>query len=71
MWLWPAAVALIRPLAWELASAAGTALKRQKRKRINTPNPSIGDSDWEEAKVGMFVKEKKKRELIERKKLGQ
>ena len=34
LWLWyrPAAVALIRPLAWEPPYAAGTALKRQNKK---------------------------------------
>ena len=36
LWLWcrPAAIALIGPLAWELAYAAGTALKK-KSKNIN------------------------------------
>ena len=35
LWLWhrPAAVAPIRPLAWEPPYAAGVALKRQKKKR--------------------------------------
>ena len=34
LWLWCrlAAIALIRPLAWELPYAAGVALKRQKKK---------------------------------------
>ena len=34
LWLWhrTAAVALIRPLAWELPYAMGVALKRQKTK---------------------------------------
>ena len=31
-WLWLAAVALIRPLAWEFTYALGAALKRQKQK---------------------------------------
>ena len=33
LWLWcrPAAVALIRPLAWEPPYAAGVALKRQNK----------------------------------------
>ena len=33
LWLWrrPAAVALIRPLAWEHPYAAGAALKRKKK----------------------------------------
>ena len=35
LWLWLAAVALIQPLAWELPYAAGMALKRQKKKRID------------------------------------
>ena len=35
LWLWCrlAAVAPIRPLAWETPYAAGTALKRQKKKK--------------------------------------
>ena len=35
LWLWhrPAAVAPIRPLAWELSYALGVALKRQKTKQ--------------------------------------
>ena len=35
LWLWhrPAAAALIRPLAWELPYASGTALKRPKKKK--------------------------------------
>ena len=35
LWLWcrPAAVALIRPLAWEPPHAAGAALQRQEKKR--------------------------------------
>ena len=36
LWLWCrlAAVALIRPLAWELPYATGTALKRRRKKKI-------------------------------------
>ena len=35
LWLWcrPAAIAPIRPLAWELPYAAGVTLKRQKGKK--------------------------------------
>jgi len=35
LWLWcrPAAVTLIRPLAWEPPYAVGAALKRQKTKK--------------------------------------
>ena len=32
-WLWPAAVALIQPLAWELPYAKGVALKSQRKKK--------------------------------------
>ncbi|MDD0590081.1 hypothetical protein PS003_24050, partial [Shigella sonnei] len=34
LWLWhkPAAIALIRPLAWEPPYAVGAALKRKKKK---------------------------------------
>ena len=32
LWLWPAAAAPIRPLAWELPYAAGVALKKAKDK---------------------------------------
>jgi len=31
LWRWPAAVALIRPLAWEPPYAVGAALKSQKK----------------------------------------
>ena len=34
LWLWPAAVARIKSLAWEAPYAAGTALKRKKTKKI-------------------------------------
>ena len=33
LWLWPAAVAPIRPLAWEHPYTAGVTLKRQKEKK--------------------------------------
>ena len=33
LWLWPAAVALIGPLAWEPPYAEGTALQKQKKKK--------------------------------------
>jgi len=50
LWLWyrPAAVARIRPLAWEPPYAMGTALKRQKtgekkkKKRINSQEIMTG-----------------------------
>ena len=36
LWLWHrlAAIALIRPLAWELPYASGAALKRQRKKKL-------------------------------------
>ena len=36
LWLWrrPVATAPIRPLAWEHPCAAGAALKRQKKKKV-------------------------------------
>ena len=33
LWLWPAATAPIRPLAWEPPNAAGVALKTKKKKK--------------------------------------
>ena len=33
LWLWPAATALIRPLAWEPPYAMAVALKRQKQNK--------------------------------------
>ena len=36
LWLWPVAIAPIQPLAWEPPYVAGTALKRQKTKQIQT-----------------------------------
>ena len=33
LWLWPAAVALIGPLAWEPPYAAGVALEKAKRQK--------------------------------------
>ena len=40
LWLWRklAAVALIRPLAWEPPYAIGAALKRQKTKKVKNKN---------------------------------
>ena len=32
-WLWPEAVAPIRPLVWKPPNAAGAALKKQKKKK--------------------------------------
>ena len=32
LWLWPAATALISPLAWDPPYATGAVLKRQKKK---------------------------------------
>ena len=33
LWLWPAAIALIRPLAWEPPCVMGEALKRKKKRK--------------------------------------
>ena len=33
LWLWPAAVAPIRPLAWECPCAASAALKKKTKKK--------------------------------------
>ena len=46
LWLWCrlAAVAPIRPLAWEPPYATGTALKRQKKKIYNELNSSQADN---------------------------
>ena len=35
LWCWPAAIAQIRPLAWESPHVAGSVLKGQKIKSIN------------------------------------
>ena len=45
LWLWrrPAAVALIRPLAWELPYAAGAALKNKKQNNNNKKDPCAQD----------------------------
>ena len=36
LWLWPAATAPIRPLAWEPPYVVGSALQRQKDKKTET-----------------------------------
>ena len=33
LWLWPAAIAPVQPLAWKLPHAAGVALKSEKKKK--------------------------------------
>ena len=38
LWLWLAAVALIRPLAWELPYASGLDVKRQNKQTNKTQN---------------------------------
>ena len=45
LWLWPAAIALIRPLAWEPPYAKGAALKEQKtKKKKKKRNNCLGSS---------------------------
>ena len=48
LWLWcrPAAVAPIRPLAWEPPYAAGGALKRQKDQKEEEEDFSTAESLW-------------------------
>ena len=48
LWLWcrPAAVALIRPLVWELSYAEGAALKRHKKTK-NKKQKRKRKSSWE------------------------
>ena len=43
LWLWcrPAAVAPIRPLAWGLLYATGTALKKRQKKKNSSGNPLV------------------------------
>ena len=41
LWQWPAAVALIRPLGWELPYASGTALKKKKKQKKKKKNDLI------------------------------
>ena len=40
-WLWPAAVALIQPLAWELPYASGAALKSKTKNKKQTLAPTV------------------------------
>ena len=54
LWLWCrlAAVAPSRPLAWEPPYATGAALKKNKKKKVDTGVPFMGsgnksDSRWE------------------------
>ena len=43
LWLWcrPAAIAPIRPLAWELPYAGGVALKSKQKQKQNKQPPSL------------------------------
>ena len=45
LWLWPAAIALILPLAWELPNA----LKRQKKKKKGRGRKKIRTSEADHA----------------------
>ena len=44
LWLWrrPAAIAPIRPLAWEPPYAAGVALKKEKKKKVTQKHQLVG-----------------------------
>ena len=47
LWLWPAAVALSRPLAWELPYAVGAALKRREKRKRQSHFPwCLEKVDW-------------------------
>ena len=54
LWLWLAAAGLIRSLAWELAYAAGAALKGQKKEKPSrtTQILFLYSSDWSKFKTG-------------------
>ena len=41
LWLWPAATALIRPLAWEPPYAAGVAQEMAKRQKKQKKTPTV------------------------------
>jgi len=67
LWCRPAAVALIRPLAWEPPYAASLALKRQKDKkkkkkknrgRLGNPDEglSLDQAQKQDGEVGIFKK---------------
>ena len=59
LWLWcrPAAVAPIRPLAWEPSCAAGSALKRRKKKKNQTElRDQIIRCLWNEEKLSLLAK---------------
>ena len=45
LWLWcrPAAAALIQPLAWERPYAAGVAIKREKKKKVEVTEEGRGE----------------------------
>ena len=62
LWCRPSAVALIRPLAWELPHATGVALKRQKReKKKERKEKELSRSFSQETlSVILFVKNKTK-----------
>ena len=47
LWLWckPAAVARIRPLAWEVPYAVGTALRRPKKEKRKKKKMSMMDKN--------------------------
>ena len=46
LWLWPAAIAPIQPLAWELRYATGAAIK--KKKKITVGLTKNGQAAWNE-----------------------
>ena len=57
LWLWRrlAAVAPIRPLAWELPRAAGVALKRLKEKKKELQLNKIGRDVYQLSSLGSVI----------------
>mgnify|MGYP007071216099 CR=1 FL=1 len=47
LWRWPAAAALIRPLAWELPYALSAALKNTKKKKKKGPWNMVHAQQWQ------------------------
>ena len=71
LWLWcrPAAVALIRPLEWELPKTAPAALKKKKKKRIKRKKKNLKLTSDKHIEKLSKLKGKKKIILSSKKKL--
>ena len=55
LWLWPAVLAPIPPLAWELSYAAGVALKSKTKQNKTEKEESLGSEDSKILKSGIFL----------------